>query len=61
MKEINILEDVKFAPQCSNCPALNTCLSYIGTGTMNKCLWWGYLLEHMKELQAKKGLDDENV
>lgn len=45
-------------PACPGCKNLNSCLALVGSGTISKCLWWGYLLRNNVNLANKSTLID---
>lgn len=47
-------------PMCPKCESRDICLSLVGTNSMCKCIWWGYLIDHaqeMKEVSLIEALD----
>ena len=46
-------EDVSevLKPACHQCKSKASCLSLVGTGSMNKCIWWGYLVIHSEDMK----------
>lgn len=47
-------EDVSevLKPACHQCKSKASCLSLVGTGYMNKCIWWGYLVIHSEDMKG---------
>jgi len=39
-------------PACHQCKSKASCLSLVGTGSMNKCIWWGYLVIHSEDMKG---------
>lgn len=39
-------------PACHQCKSKASCLSLVGTGSMSKCIWWGYLVIHSEDMKG---------
>lgn len=37
-------------PSCHECNSKPFCISLLDTGSMSKCLWWKYLVDHADEM-----------
>ena len=39
-------------PGCYQCKTKPTCLSLVGTNYVNRCIWWGYLVDHAEKMKG---------